>query len=303
MQTYRVIGAPHYVSHWNSDGFEISIKFDVGTLVNSEQDLPLIYRGKFEIAPYDPLVLNIDLLHNPPSPPKSGCCCGGGGNGGGGGSISFDVSSIPEHYFFVDDIARDDYFDDHASELQKDVMVVSGGHLQVYNGTAWVYLALTVSGENATINIAETITGEPGTDANVENLGTETNAILRFTVPRGATGEPGSAAINAVTATPISVHRLVTFDDSGKIIIADFEHPQVIGLTMQAAAEAGTSVSVLLFGVVQDLGWDFNPLDPIVLDDNGRPVQANVSTFPVVTRVGKAVTATSFLLDIELPIG
>lgn len=46
-------------------------------------------------------------------------------------------------------------------------------------------------GESATITVGETVTGEPGTHAKVENVGTEQNAILKFTIPRGDKGEPG----------------------------------------------------------------------------------------------------------------
>lgn len=41
------------------------------------------------------------------------------------------------------------------------------------------------TGLAATIQIDETLTGAPGTDANVENFGDEHGAILRFTIPRG----------------------------------------------------------------------------------------------------------------------
>lgn len=46
-------------------------------------------------------------------------------------------------------------------------------------------------GENATIKIGDTKTGDAGTDASVTNTGTETNAVLEFTIPQGATGPTG----------------------------------------------------------------------------------------------------------------
>lgn len=39
-----------------------------------------------------------------------------------------------------------------------------------------------------TVQIGQTITGNPGTEAKVENKGTERDAILDFTIPRGDTG-------------------------------------------------------------------------------------------------------------------
>ena len=57
-------------------------------------------------------------------------------------------------------------------------------------------------GAAATIQIGEVITGTPGTNASVENTGTENAAILKFTIPRGATGTPGADGKDGVTFTP-----------------------------------------------------------------------------------------------------
>lgn len=43
-------------------------------------------------------------------------------------------------------------------------------------------------GEAATIRIGTVTTGNPGTDAIVTNSGTETDAVLNFTIPRGEQG-------------------------------------------------------------------------------------------------------------------
>lgn len=53
-------------------------------------------------------------------------------------------------------------------------------------------------GENAAISIGTTTTGAPETNATVTNSGTTTNAVLNFTIPRGAQGEPA----NLGSATP-----------------------------------------------------------------------------------------------------
>ena len=47
-------------------------------------------------------------------------------------------------------------------------------------------------GEAATITIDSTLTGDPGTNAVVSNVGTSSQARLRFTIPRGATGATGA---------------------------------------------------------------------------------------------------------------
>ncbi|MDR2117379.1 MAG: hypothetical protein LBP87_13460 [Planctomycetaceae bacterium] len=263
----------------------------------------MIYRGKFELAPFDPSLLNIDLLHNPPGPSNGGCC-GGGGNGGGNIVVGPDISTIPEHYYFVDDVARDDYFEDHESELKKDVLVVSGGHLQIYDGEQWVYWAWFVRGENATITIGEVTTGDPGTDASVTNSGTETNAVLDFRIPRGDLGAPGSVetvTLEKVAAEAINGHRLVACDSDGKIITADWEHPEVLGLITQSVAAGGT-VPVIVFGIVKHEGWSFDLVHPILLANDGKPVQSLISSYPVITRVGRPITTDSFLVTIELPL-
>ena len=45
----------------------------------------------------------------------------------------------------------------------------------------------------ATITVGQTLTGAPGTVASVVNSGTAENAILTFTIPRGATGADGTS--------------------------------------------------------------------------------------------------------------
>lgn len=47
------------------------------------------------------------------------------------------------------------------------------------------------AGQNATINVGTVQTTAPGSPATVTNVGTPTNAILNFTIPRGEPGEDG----------------------------------------------------------------------------------------------------------------
>ena len=50
-------------------------------------------------------------------------------------------------------------------------------------------------GAAATIAVDNTITGDPGSDAAVVNTGTNVNANLVFTIPRGEKGDPGELAL------------------------------------------------------------------------------------------------------------
>lgn len=56
--------------------------------------------------------------------------------------------------------------------------------------SGWAETQLFVGDSSmATITVGNTITGAPGTDAKVQNVGTSTEAIFNFTIPRGATGQ------------------------------------------------------------------------------------------------------------------
>lgn len=46
-------------------------------------------------------------------------------------------------------------------------------------------------GSTVSVNVSETTTGEPGTNASVTNSGDETNVVLNFTIPRGNPGPIG----------------------------------------------------------------------------------------------------------------
>ena len=47
-------------------------------------------------------------------------------------------------------------------------------------------------GEAATVTVGTVTTGEQGTDVIVTNSGTESAAVLDFTIPRGETGPAGA---------------------------------------------------------------------------------------------------------------
>lgn len=51
----------------------------------------------------------------------------------------------------------------------------------------------------ATISVGQTTTGNPGTNANVVNTGTNQNAVLSFTIPAGPTGPKGEQGIQGET--------------------------------------------------------------------------------------------------------
>ena len=46
--------------------------------------------------------------------------------------------------------------------------------------------------ESISVTVSETVTGEAGTQASVENVGTNTEVKLKFTIPKGDKGETGA---------------------------------------------------------------------------------------------------------------
>lgn len=55
-----------------------------------------------------------------------------------------------------------------------------------------------VDGQSATVTVGTTTTTTPGTDAIVTNVGDNLNAVLNFSIPRGAVGETGPAGADGV---------------------------------------------------------------------------------------------------------
>lgn len=71
------------------------------------------------------------------------------------------------------------------------------------------------AGKAATITVGETVTGDPGTPAAVENTGTENEAVLRFTIPRGAVGPTGATPAISVEVTGLPAGSEPTVEVSG----------------------------------------------------------------------------------------
>lgn len=85
--------------------------------------------------------------------------------------------------------------------------------IYVWNAGIQDYEEVATVGLAATIEIDSTITGEPGTDAKVENVGNEREASFRFTIPRGEKGENGDGAIiTQELATTTNLERRIAID-------------------------------------------------------------------------------------------
>lgn len=108
-------------------------------------------------------------------------------------------------------------------------------------------------GDAAEIIINSTITGAPGTNASVTNIGDEHTAILNFTIPQGTKGNTGTAAgfgtpttstVTGAPSTDASVAVTATGVNTAKVFGFNFTIPR--GDTGDAATIAVGTVSTVL---------------------------------------------------------
>lgn len=107
-------------------------------------------------------------------------------------------------------------------------------YVDLTNGAPGPAGADGANGEAATIEIGEVTTGEPGSEAAVENVGTEQDAILNFTLPQGETGVAGvSPSIEIETIT-----------GGHTVTITDEEHPDGQSFNVMNGADGSGTIRV-----------------------------------------------------------
>lgn len=74
-----------------------------------------------------------------------------------------------------------------------------------------------VSGKAATIVVGIVKTGSPGTNVVVKNVGTTSEAVLDFTIPRGDQGERGPSELTADTRVNVGQLGQVLVNDNGRL--------------------------------------------------------------------------------------
>lgn len=136
-----------------------------------------------------------------------------------------------------------------------------------------------IQGEAATIEIGSVTTAAPGTQANVANVGTKSEAIFDFVLPQGQTGAtgatgpqgvPGEAAtvqVGTTSTLPAGSNASVTNSGNKNAAILDFAIPQgVQGVPGNAATisvgtvttgEEGTNATVTNSGTSTNAIFDF----------------------------------------------
>ena len=117
---------------------------------------------------------------------------------------------------------------------------------------AYVQSDLPIPG--LTMQIGDTITGEPGTDALVENVGTPTEPKLQFTIPRGDEGKAATIQVGEVTASDPGSEPQVKNSGTENAAVFDFVLPRgqtgptgpaaTIEVESTVTGEPGTQASV-----------------------------------------------------------
>lgn len=80
------------------------------------------------------------------------------------------------------------------------------------------------AGSAATIAVDNTVTGPPGSDASVINVGTSSAASLVFTIPKGEKGDPGQNGTGAGTVTDVTVTGpLTVISPQGPVVELGFD--------------------------------------------------------------------------------
>lgn len=131
-------------------------------------------------------------------------------------------------------------------------------------------------GKAATIQVGATTTGEPGTEATVQNVGNENAAILNFTIPAGAAGPTGATPQISVTVTTLPAGQDVTVQVSGPA-----EAPTIaFGIPQGQPGERGPQ------GLQGIQGWGLSAAE---LDEDGalvltlkNPADGQTQTLPPV---------------------
>lgn len=109
-------------------------------------------------------------------------------------------------------------------------------------------------GKAATITVGETTTGQPGTEANVENVGTSSDAVLRFAIPAGQNGNPGAAATVTVGTTATGEP-----GTEANVQNTGTENAAILNFTIPAGRDGPPGVTPNISATASDLPAGSNP--------------------------------------------
>lgn len=132
-------------------------------------------------------------------------------------------------------------------------------------------------GISPTIRVGTTTTGQPGSQASVTNSGTAQNAILNFSIPRGAQGNPGPAG---------KVQDVMVSYDSGE--------------TWESAL-TGNVAEIIMTGGSGGGGGEINRINKIQKNGVDLPIVNKVVNVPIPTATSELTNDSGFITSASVP--
>lgn len=136
-------------------------------------------------------------------------------------------------------------------------VVKATGVLYIWNGSAWADAgtlqgAQGLPGDAATITVGTTQTGAAGTGASVANTGTQSAAILNFTIPKGDKGDQGAQGAQGIQGPTGTV----IVSPTGAIIDAGSGAGINLAATYSGLKIVGNALSVKLLDTLSTVGLE-----------------------------------------------
>jgi hypothetical protein len=111
---------------------------------------------------------------------------------------------------------------------------------------------------------------------------------------------PISDDITLVAGENLSALRAVTSNSSGQAVYASNDtlaNAQVVGIT-NGAVTSGANATIKISGILTDANWNWTK-GTVYLGTNGTLTQTVPTNGAIVVHVGKALTATQLIIDID----
>jgi len=103
------------------------------------------------------------------------------------------------------------------------------GKLKIYyndgDSSQWVDTFVSQKGDSGTIQIGTVTTGNPGSSASITNVGTLSDAILNFSIPRGDSGLAAAISVGSVTTGAPGTSASVINSGTSSNAVLDFTIP------------------------------------------------------------------------------
>ena len=155
------------------------------------------------------------------------------------GTVMETVPQIQEYLEQADDLVEQ--LEDLTTNPPQ---IGANGHWIVWDTNTGAYVDSGIDA-SITFTVGTTSTLSPGSNATVENVGTDTDPILNFGIPQGQTGQPGDDGVSpAVTVTTIPGGHRVTITDS--------DHPTGQSFDVMDEPEFKNRYRLIVFAILND---------------------------------------------------